>query len=84
MKPFLIVGAKETLKSSLIKLIKFSRKPQINRISKREVIIMGNFETVTHTYTSEVNVVTEITQKKNGVKEIKVKTDINFRYLLPI
>ena len=83
MKPFLLTDAKETLKSSLIKLIRFNRKPQINRISKKKVVIMGDFETITHTYTSEVNVVTEIAQRKN-VKRITVKTDINFRYLLPI
>ncbi len=94
-EPYIITKAKETFKDLLIKYIKGQRKPLITRISPKTVTItevtpqedngvLENVVVINHIYTNEVNVVTEISRKKDGIKRITVKTDINLTYLLPI
>lgn len=91
LEPFLKTGAKETFKDILLKFIKLPTKPIMNRISKKEVIIKAikgkgkrQKEVITHIYTNEVNVVTEVLRKKSNIKLIKVRTDIQTRYLFKI
>lgn len=91
IEPFLKVGAKENIKDKILKLIKLPHKPTMNRISKKEVIIKAikgrgkrQQEITIHTYVNEVNVVTEISRKKDNTKVIKVKTEIQTRFLFKI
>lgn len=89
-EPYLKTGAKETIKDSFLKLLRFE-KPIVNRISKKEVVIKAvkgrgkrAKEIITHTYTNEVNVVTEIRRKKDNTKTIKVRTEVQPRFLFKI
>lgn len=75
IEPYIVTAVKETIKDKLIKFIKLQRKPLIIRISDKEAT--NGKQNLT------VNIVTEIHRKKE-VQTIKVKTDINTRYLFKI
>ena len=90
-QPYLKTGAKESLKYKILKFIKLPEKPTMNRISKKEVTVKTVTgkgkrakEITTHTYTNEVNVVTEIRRKKDNTKVIKVRTEVQPRFLFKI
>ena len=75
IEPRLITESKRTFKDILIKAIKLQRRPLVIRVSDKEA--NNGKKNLT------ARIVTEIARKKDK-QVIKVRTDINTRYLLKI